>query len=38
MQQRGGIISAALSLIKEKEKHPDKVSERLHDGMKTQSK
>lgn len=33
---QGGIISAALGLIKDKEKQADKASERLHDGMKTQ--
>lgn len=32
----GGIISAALGLIKEKERQGDKAMERLHDGMKTQ--
>ena len=33
---QGGIISAALGLIKEKERQGDKAMERLHDGMKTQ--
>lgn len=33
---QGGIISAALGLIKEKEKQGDKAMERLHDGFKTQ--
>ncbi len=32
----GGIISAALGLIKEKERQGDKAMDRLHDGMKTQ--
>lgn len=31
-----GIISAALGLIKEKEKQGDKAMERLHDGFNTQ--
>lgn len=33
---QGGIISAALGLIKEKEKQGDKAMERLHDGFNTQ--
>lgn len=33
---QGGTISAALGLIKEKEKQGDKAMERLHDGFKTQ--
>lgn len=33
---QGGIISAALGLIKEKERQGDKAIDRLHDGMKTQ--
>ncbi len=36
MIQGGGIISAALGLIKEKERQGDKAMDRLHDGMKTQ--
>lgn len=32
----GGIISAALGLIKEKERQGDKAMDRIHDGMKTQ--
>lgn len=32
----GSIISAALGLIKEKERQGDKAMDRLHDGMKTQ--
>lgn len=32
----GGIISAAMELIKEKERQGDKAMDRLHDGMKTQ--
>lgn len=33
---QGGIISAALGLIKEKERQGDKAMDRLHDGFKTQ--
>ena len=33
---QGGVISAALGLIKEKERQGDKAMDRLHDGMKTQ--
>lgn len=34
--QQGGIISAAMELIKEKERQGDKAMDRLHDGFKTQ--
>lgn len=33
---QGGIISAALGLINEKERQGDKAMDRLHDGFKTQ--
>lgn len=36
MAAQGGIISAAMELIKEKERQGDKAMDRLHDGMKTQ--
>lgn len=36
MAAQGGIISAAMELIKEKERQGDKAMDRLHDGFKTQ--
>lgn len=36
MAAQGGIISAAMELIKEKERQGDKAMDRLHDGLKTQ--
>lgn len=33
---QGGIIQAAMELIKEKERQGDKAMDRLHDGFKTQ--
>lgn len=36
MAAQGGIISAAMELIKEKERQGDKAMGRLHDGFKTQ--
>ncbi len=35
MAAQGGIISAAMELIKEKERQGDKAMDRLHDGFKT---
>lgn len=37
MQGAGGIISGALSLVKEKERQADKGLERIHDSLKTQT-
>lgn len=36
MAAQGGIISAAMELIKEKERQGDKAMDRLYDGFKTQ--
>lgn len=36
MAAQGGIISAAMEHIKEKERQGDKAMDRLHDGFKTQ--
>lgn len=33
---QGGIIQAAMELVKEKERQGDKAMDRLHDGFKTQ--
>ncbi|MDE7377540.1 MAG: hypothetical protein K2N13_01080 [Paraprevotella sp.] len=35
-EAQGGIIQAAMELIKEKERQGDKAMDRLHDGFKTQ--
>lgn len=37
MQGAGGVISGAMSLIKEKEKQADNGLDRIHDSLKTQT-